>query len=110
MSEDDWDSGFGKAVAVYLSGKGIGDCEPNGERITDDSFIVHFNSHPEPVEFNLPPAEFASTWTRVVSTTTANGNGNGNVSSDDVLKSSSPVIAAGLSLMLLKAGAAELAW
>jgi isoamylase len=73
MSEDDRDSGFGKAVAVYLSGKGIGDCEPNGERITDDSFIVHFNSHPEPVEFNLPPAEFASTWTRVVSTTTANG-------------------------------------
>jgi glycogen operon protein len=106
MSEDDWDSGFGKAIAVYLNGNGIGDRDPRGQRVTDDSFIMLFNAHHEPIEFNLPPAEFASTWTALVSTTTANGNGE--ESSEDVLKSSSPVIVDGRSLMLLKAGADEL--
>ena len=106
MSEDDWDTGFGKAIAVYLNGNGIGDRDPRGQRVTDDSFIMLFNAHHEPIEFNLPPAEFASTWTPVVSTTTANGNGE--ESSEDVLKSSSPVVVDGRSLMLLKAGADEL--
>jgi isoamylase len=36
MSDDDWDSGFGKSVAVYLNGQGIPDCDMRGERVTDD--------------------------------------------------------------------------
>jgi len=106
MSEDDWDTGFGKAIAVHLNGNGIGDRDPRGQRVTDDSFIMLFNAHHEPIEFNLPPAEFASTWTPLVSTTTANGNGE--ESSEDILKSSSPVVVDGRSLMLLKAGADDL--
>jgi hypothetical protein len=89
------------------------------QRRTHHRRFVHHALQRAPRAHRIQPAarEFASTWTRVVSTTTANGNGNGNgngndngkTSSDDDLKSSSPVIVAGLSLMLVKAGAAELA-
>lgn len=39
MSDEDWDSGFGKSVAVYLNGHGIPDLDARGRRVTDDSFV-----------------------------------------------------------------------
>jgi isoamylase len=38
MSDEDWDSGFGKWVAVYLNGQGVPDRDVRGERVTD---LVH---------------------------------------------------------------------
>ena len=35
MSDEDWDSGFGKWVAVYLNGQGVPDRDVRGERVTD---------------------------------------------------------------------------
>ena len=58
MNDDDWDSGFGKSVAVYLNGLGIPDLDARGQRVTDDSFFLCFNAHHEPIEFTLPPGEF----------------------------------------------------
>ena len=60
MNDDDWDSGFGKSVAVYLNGLGIPDLDARGQRVTDDSFFLCFNAHHEPIEFTLPPGEFGS--------------------------------------------------
>ena len=40
MSDDDWGSGFGKSVAVYLNGLGIPDLDARGQRVTDDSFCL----------------------------------------------------------------------
>ena len=60
MSDEDWDSGFGKSVAVYLNGQGIPDLDPRGQRVTDDSFVLCFNAHHEPIEFTLPPKEFGA--------------------------------------------------
>ena len=57
MIDDDWDSGFGKSVAVYLNGLGIPDLDARGQRVTDDSFFLCFNAHHEPIEFTLPPGE-----------------------------------------------------
>ncbi len=54
MSDDDWGSGFGKSVAVYLNGLGIPDLDARGQRVTDDSFFLCFNAHHEPIEFTLP--------------------------------------------------------
>jgi len=68
MSEEDWDSGFGKSVAVYLNGHGIPDLDPRGHRVVDDSFVVCFNAHHEPIEFTLPPKEFGEAWLPVVDT------------------------------------------
>ena len=44
MSDEDWDSGFGKSVTVYLNGQGIPDLDARGRRVTDDSFTMCFNA------------------------------------------------------------------
>ena len=62
MSDDDWEAGFGRSIAVYLNGLGIPGLDARGHRVTDDSFVLCFNAHDEPLQFILPPAEFGSAW------------------------------------------------
>jgi glycogen operon protein len=69
MTEEDWDSGFGRSVAVYLNGLGIPDRDARGERVTDDSFYLCFSAHYEPIEFSLPTEEYGASWRVVVDTT-----------------------------------------
>ncbi|HYX98462.1 MAG TPA: glycogen debranching protein GlgX, partial [Mycobacterium sp.] len=71
MTDDDWDSGFGRSVAVYLNGHGIPDLDARGQRVTDDSFFLCFSAHHEPIEFTLPPNEFGPAWLPVVDTAEA---------------------------------------
>ncbi len=68
MTGDDWGAGFAKSVAVFLNGHGIPDRDPRGQSIVDDSFLLFFNAHHEPLEFATPPAEFGKGWTVVVNT------------------------------------------
>jgi glycogen operon protein len=68
MNDEDWDTGFGKSIAVYLNGNGIPDLDARGQRVTDDSFMVCFNGHHEPLEFVLPPKEFGPAWHTVIDT------------------------------------------
>jgi isoamylase len=72
MSEEDWEAGR-TAVAVFLNGDGIPDTDSRGERISDDSFLLCFNGHHEPVEFGMPPADYAEKWRVVLDT--ADGEG-----------------------------------
>ena len=73
MSDDDWESGFAKSIAVFLNGNGIPDLDVRGQRVTDDSFVLCFNAHHDDIEFAMPTAEFGATWTPVVDTTFATG-------------------------------------
>ena len=75
MSDEDWDTGFGKSIAVYLNGNGIPDLDARGQRVTDDSFVVCFNGHHEPLEFTLPPEEFGPAWHTVIDTAAPAGTG-----------------------------------
>jgi isoamylase len=68
MTEDDWESSFAKSIAVYLNGQGIPDLDVRGQRVTDDSFVLCFNAHYEPIEFALPPKEFGPAWVPVIYT------------------------------------------
>jgi glycogen operon protein len=68
MSDEDWESGFGKSVAVYLNGQGIPGLDVRGQRVTDDSFMLCFNAHYEPIEFTFPPGEFSKSWVPVIYT------------------------------------------
>ena len=54
MSDEDWETGFAKSIAVYLNGQGIPDLDERGQRVTDDSFVLCFNAHHEPIDFALP--------------------------------------------------------
>ncbi len=68
MTEEDWDSGFGRSIAVYLNGQGITGRDARGERIVDDSFLLCFSAHWEPIEFTLPTEEYAHVWELCVDT------------------------------------------
>jgi glycogen operon protein len=74
MSDEDWDSGFGKSVSVYLNGQGIPDLDQRGHRVTDDSFVLCFNAHHEPIEFTMPPKEFGPAWISVIDTAVGSGD------------------------------------
>jgi isoamylase len=75
MTEEDWDSGFGKSIAVYLNGQGIPDRDSRGERVSDDSFLLCFSAHHEDIEFTLPSEDYGSVWAVVVDTAEPDSDG-----------------------------------
>jgi glycogen operon protein len=68
MTPEDWDSGFGRSVGVFLNGNGIRGMDSRGSRIVDDSFLLLFNAHDESLDFTMPPEEYAPGWNCVVNT------------------------------------------
>ncbi|MFG1928379.1 glycogen debranching protein GlgX [Cryptosporangium sp. NPDC048952] len=75
MTEDDWESDFGRAIMLYLNGDGIRELGPQGDQITDDSFILAFNAHYEPIDFTMPPSEYAAKWSVAIDTANSTGAG-----------------------------------
>ncbi|MHA7141351.1 glycogen debranching protein GlgX [Arthrobacter sp. CAL618] len=68
MAPEDWDTGFGRSIGVFLNGQGISGRDARGQRITDQNFLLLFNASDEPVDFTLPPQEYAPTWDEVIDT------------------------------------------
>ena len=68
MAEADWQTGYARAVAVFLNGSAILEPSPRGEKIVDDSFLLLMNASHEPVDFTLPDGNYAAVWTVVLDT------------------------------------------
>ncbi|KUI35813.1 glycogen debranching enzyme [Mycobacterium sp. IS-1590] len=68
MSDEDWEAGYAKSIAVYLNGQGIPDRDVRGQRIVDDSFVLCFNAHYEPIDFVMPEKKFGESWIAVIDT------------------------------------------
>jgi glycogen operon protein len=68
MQPEDWDSGFGRAVGVFLNGHGIRERDRRGEEISDEHFIVLFNAGDDVVDFLIPAVEFSPEWDVIVDT------------------------------------------
>jgi glycogen operon protein len=68
MSEDDWESGFGRSIAVFLNGDGIPDTDARGQRVADDSFLLCYSAHDDAIEFTVPSAEYCASWDVVIDT------------------------------------------
>ncbi|SCY66429.1 glycogen operon protein [Microbacterium sp. LKL04] len=68
MQPEDWDSGFGRAVGVFLNGDGIRERDRRGEEIHDRHFFVFFNAGDETVEFTVPTASASPKWEIIVDT------------------------------------------
>ena len=67
MEEGHWDEGFAKAIAVFLNGEAL-ERGRRGEEYSDDSFLVLFNGHHEPLTFTLPAPRWGDAWTPAVDT------------------------------------------
>ena len=71
MTNEDWDAGFGRAVAVFLNGAAIQGTDDRGGPITDDSFLLCFSAHHEPIDFVLPGTVESIDWQVVLDTATS---------------------------------------
>ncbi|MDL5352690.1 glycogen debranching protein GlgX [Microbacterium sp. zg-YB36] len=68
MQPEDWDSGFGRAIGMFLNGAGIKERDRRGEPISDRHFFVLFNAGDETVDFHIPDVEFSPRWDVLVDT------------------------------------------
>jgi isoamylase len=68
MSEEDWNNGFAKSLAVYLSGLGFKSLGPKGEKITDDNVYIMFNAYDGALQYKLPGKKYGDKWSKVIDT------------------------------------------
>ena len=68
MTDDDWEAGFAKSLAVFLNGDAITEPDRRGERVRDDTFLLLFNADSQPAWFTLPAEDFGHRWEVVLDT------------------------------------------
>ncbi len=68
MTDEDWESGHAKSLAVFLNGDGIREPDSRGERVADDSFLLCFNGHHEDITFCVPGEEYGERWETALDT------------------------------------------
>ena len=69
MTEDDWNVGYARSIAVFLNGDAIPTKGPRGERIVDDSFFLVFNASDGDLAVVLPEiAGAGDAWALVLDT------------------------------------------
>ncbi len=68
MQDEDWETGFAKALGVLLNGRALNDPGPTGERTDDDTFLLLFNAHHGTTRWTLPAVPGATRFVRVIDT------------------------------------------
>jgi glycogen operon protein len=96
MTQEDWDSGFDKCVAVFLNGNAIREPNARGERVVDDSFLLCFNAHEDAVDFVIPDDDYGQEWTAELDTTEPTGT------TERVMKAGEKIPLPGRSLLILR--------
>jgi glycogen operon protein len=73
MTPEDWGTGLGKCVAVFLNGEAIPSPNARGERVVGDSFLLCFNAHDRPQDF-VTPKYYGKEWTAALDTADPTGS------------------------------------
>ena len=68
MSDDDWETGHARTVAVFLNGQAIREPDERGEPVTDDQFWLVLNGHDEDLDATLPDVGAGERWEIVLDT------------------------------------------
>ncbi|SRR5579883_16537 len=68
MTQEEWDVAYAKSIALFLNGNLIPSPGPQGQKISDDSFLLFFNAHWETIEFALPDELQDDQWAIVIDT------------------------------------------
>ncbi|MEU8804710.1 glycogen debranching protein GlgX [Spirillospora sp. NPDC048819] len=68
MADGDWSAGFSKSLNVFLNGDAIGEPDPKGRQVRDDSFLLLINGHDGDLTFTLPPATYGQMWIKMLDT------------------------------------------
>jgi isoamylase len=70
MIDADWDTGYAKAITIFLNGEAITEPDRRGEPVHDDSFLLLINASDHDLTFTLPEPH-QGMWTCVLDTTTS---------------------------------------
>ncbi|MEV4741399.1 glycogen debranching protein GlgX [Streptomyces sp. NPDC049555] len=70
MQDGDWQVAHARSLTVFLNGGAISEPGPRGEPILDDSFLLMFNAHDQPLDFTAP-VDHGRQWQIVVDTARA---------------------------------------
>ena len=62
MDGEAWRDGMARSLMVFLNGDAIPAPDRRGNVVHDDSFLVVFNAHDEPITFTLPEEEYGAEW------------------------------------------------
>ena len=62
MTQDEWHAGWVRSFGMWLNGRTLDEVNGIGEPIYDDSFLLLFNPHHEPVRFVLPRPKPGTAW------------------------------------------------
>jgi isoamylase len=68
ISDEDWNAGWTRAVALLLNGCTLQVSDEDGNGIVDESFLVLINAADEGVEFKLPGTPRGRPWRQVMDT------------------------------------------
>jgi isoamylase len=66
MTEEHWNHAMAKSLGIFLSGQHLDAKDEHGEKITDDSFYMIFNSSDSSVIFTIPDQAWGEQWTKIL--------------------------------------------
>ena len=74
MTDEDWDRGFVRSLALRLAGDAIEETDEQGRRLIDDTLLILLNAHHEPLDFTLPAHKRGVRWQSVLDTSWDHGH------------------------------------
>jgi len=68
MVDEDWQHAHTRSFAAFLNGDALREIDDDGRPVRDQSFLLLFNAHHEPLAFTLPGPSFGRTWDVIIDT------------------------------------------
>ncbi|MDH5670057.1 MAG: glycogen debranching protein GlgX, partial [Nitrospira sp.] len=68
MTDEDWNAGYARSLALRLAGDAISEKDEKGRTITDDTLLILLNAHHAPLAFTLPAHKRGIRWSPLVDT------------------------------------------
>jgi glycogen operon protein len=68
MSDEDWNDPHARCLGLRLAGDAIEEMDARGNRLIDDTLLMVFNAHAEPIPFVLPAHRRKIRWELVLDT------------------------------------------
>src|SRR5574337_1683315 len=70
MSDQDWEAGYVKSLALRLAGDAIDETDEKGRPIVDDTLLILLNAHHTSLTFTLPAHKRGVRWQPLLDTST----------------------------------------
>lgn len=69
MTDENWNAGYAKSLALRLAGDAIAETDQKGRPIVDDTLLILLNAHHTPLAFILPAHKRGIRWRPLLDTT-----------------------------------------